>query len=245
MKRLLSLFSCFICIFMFAACNMTSKFFSKIEEMYCIRWIDENNGIVLRQAINYGWGYGTVTVDGVNYPICFSFQDPNVPTSADCVINLETADETFSDAENWITVKADNSDNPSLLRSIEPSIIFGREYEEIVLKKQTLEVTEFDAMEFCLNTRWTIENKLSFLMGGCDSNGSYSQAFLWETPNGNREVRLEWLWDKKFQICNWDDHSVLASGNYENEGLNAVLHFSKNELCSEADDLILRGEFLF
>ncbi len=244
MKRLLCSFSCFICIFMFAACNMTSKFFSKIEEMYCIQWIDENNDIVLRQAINYGWGYGTVTVDGVNYPICFSFQDPNVPTSADCVINLETADETFSDAENWIMVKADDSGNPTILRSIEPSTIFGREYRDIVLKKQTLEVTEFDAIEFCLNTRWT-SAKFSFSMGGCDVNGSYSKAFILETQGGNREVRFEWLLNKTFQICDWNDHSVLAAGNYENEGLNAVLHFTKNELWDEIDDMYLLGEFLF
>lgn len=225
---------------------MTSKFFSKIQELYCIKWVDEDNGIVLRQAINYGVGYGTVTVDGVDYPVCFSFEDPNVPTRADCVIELEPQEGmAFAGTENWITVEADNPEDPSLLRSIEPSTVFGREYEEIVLKKQTSEVTEFDAMEFCLNTRWTDGGKLAFSMGGCDRDGSYSQAFLLDTQDGNRKVRFEWLWNKAFQICDWDDHSVLAAGDYENEGLNAVLHFTKNELWSNYGDIALRGEFLF
>lgn len=247
MKRLLCFFICLICVSMFTACNMTTKFFSKIQELYCIQWVDENNGIILRQAINYGCGYGIVTVDEVDYPIWFYFEDPNVSTHADCVIELKTQEGTFfANTENWITVKTDSLENPSLLCSIETSTIFGRKYEEIVLKKQTLEVTEFDAMEFCLNTRWEDDGeRLSFSMSGGDINGSYSEGFHLGPQNGNRKVYFAWMPEKKFQIRDWDNEYVFAEGDYANEGLNAVLYFSKNEIWSGVKALSLHGEFLF
>ncbi len=193
--------------------------------------VDAENGIVLKNPSYHKEGYGTIAIDGVEYPIHFWFGDG--------VLILDTKQEFgFPPTEDGVsnTVFLEYVE-PNVLRSTKPATIFGRVYERIELIASNVDMNQFKPYEFVQRHKmWRSDDGKMELLISDDFNVYRNVHRFYLSAYAGYTGLFSFGSDLTFKAAFEEDAAAswVASGTYDGSGPNATLTFAADSIWGYA-----------